>query len=84
MSVAWHDPKVKLPEDGDECLLLPHQQGLVTSHVYGPILWRAETGGGVWLDIFATPEAGEIIRPAQVSLWTLWDPIAPPEEADDV
>jgi hypothetical protein len=76
--VDWHDPKVKLPEDGQACLLLPHDQGLMTSHVYGPITWRAEAvGGGCWLDIFATPEAGEIIHPVQVSLWTLWDPIAP-------
>jgi hypothetical protein len=79
----WHDPKTKLPDDGQECLLLPHQQGLITSHVYGPIMWRAEMADGCWLDIFATAEAGELIRPDQVRLWTLWDPIAPREDDDD-
>jgi hypothetical protein len=75
----WHDPKVKLPEDGQECLLMTHSRGLITQAVYGPIAWQ----GGVWLDLFRTPEAGELIRPADVALWTLWEPIAPREDHDD-
>lgn len=78
--IEWHDPKVKLPEDGQECLLMPHAQGLISDHVYGPIPWHATNGA--WLDLFATPAAGEIIYPSQVAIWTLWGPIAPPEEED--
>jgi hypothetical protein len=74
----WYDPKVKLPEDGEQCLLMPHERGgLVTTHVFGPMPWNAKNG--CWLDIFATPEAGEMVDPAQVGCWTLWAPIAPAE-----
>lgn len=79
--VEWHDPKVKLPEDGEECLLLPPDPGgIVTNRVYGPIAWHANSSA--WLDLFASPEAGEIIRPDLVALWTPWFPIAPASEED--
>jgi hypothetical protein len=76
--IEWHDPSVKLPEDGEECLLMPRDHGgLVTLHVFGPMPWHEQTG--TWLDIFASPEAGEMVRPDQVGCWTLWAPIEPPE-----
>ena len=79
--VEWHDPKVKLPEDDEECLLLPHARGLLTQAVYGPISWHAPSGA--WLDLFRTPEAGEMIHPDNVALWTPWAPIAPFEPEDE-
>lgn len=74
--IEWHDPNAKLPEDGDECLLLPQDDGsIITNRVFGPIAWHANSGA--WLDLFATPEAGEIVSPKLVGLWTLWEPIMP-------
>ena len=29
--IEWHDPKVKLPNDGDECLLMPLDHGGLTT-----------------------------------------------------
>ncbi len=75
MTIEWHDPKNRLPEDGDVCLLMAPARGLLTASVYGPIHWHGQSG--LWLDIFRTPEAGEAVHPDHVALWTLWDPIAP-------
>ena len=77
MTIEWHDPKNRLPEDGDVCLLMAPARSLLTASVYGPIHWHAQSG--LWLDIFRTPEAGEAVHPDHVALWTLWDPIAPPD-----
>lgn len=81
MTVEWHDPKNKLPEDGEECLLMPIDNGsIITLQVYGPIAWHANSG--TWMDLFATPEAGEVVKPEVVGRWTLWEPIAPREDED--
>lgn len=78
MSVTWHKPQDRLPEDGEECLLMPPDHGgMTTVPVFGPIPWHAQSG--MWLDLFATPEAGTCIKTEQVALWTLWAPIQPPE-----
>ena len=55
--------------------------GLLTASVYGPIHWHAQSS--LCLDIFRTPEAGEAVHPDHVALWTLWDPIAPPDVDED-
>lgn len=76
--IQWFDPESQLPEDGQECLIMPHDRGgLVTIGVFGPI--RFDGKSKCWLDIFRTPEAGTIIAVADVGCWTLWEPIAPPE-----
>jgi hypothetical protein len=78
----WFDPAHKLPEDGQECLLMPHaHDGLVTIGVFGPIIWKAGTDDspGLWVDLFREAQAGAIVAPKDVGCWTLWEPIAPPE-----
>lgn len=78
MSIQWFDPAKQLPEDGEECLLMPHDHGgLTTIVVFGPILWNANQQA--WLDLFRDPEAGTVISANDVGCWTLWEPIAPPE-----
>jgi len=81
MTIEWHDPKKRLPDDGDVCLLMASARGLLTASVYGPVHWHAPDG--LWLDIFRTAEAGEPVHPAQVALWTLWDPIAPADVEEE-
>jgi hypothetical protein len=75
VTIEWHNPKNRLPEDGDVCLLMAPARGPLTASVYGPIHWHAQSG--LWLDIFRTAEAGEAVHPDRVALWTLWDPIEP-------
>lgn len=73
----WFDPKEKLPENGQECLLMPVDHGgLTTVGVYGPIIWHAKDG--FWVDIFRDPEAGSLVKPEQVGKWCDWASIAPP------
>jgi hypothetical protein len=75
---GWFDPSIKLPEDGQECLLMPRDHGgLVTIPVYGPIAWKAT---GAWFDVFRDPEGGVIVHPDDVGCWRLWDPIAPSDD----
>ena len=75
----WFKPEDKLPEDGQECLLMPHDHGgMCTIGVFGPIRWNEKNK--CWLDIFRDPEAGTMLNPAQVGLWSDWESIAPKEE----
>lgn len=79
MSIEWFDPSQKLPNDGEQCLLMPRDHGgLTTIAVYGPIAWREVDK--MWVDLFRDPEAGSCVKPDQVGCWTLWEPIAPPDE----
>lgn len=79
MTVEWFDPSEKLPNDGEECLLMPRDHGgALTLGVYGPIMWREKEK--MWVDLFRTSEAGELVKPDQVGCWTLWEPIAPPDD----
>jgi hypothetical protein len=74
--IVWFDPAQKLPEDGQECLLMPPgHDGLLTSPVFGPIPWNAREQ--LWIDVFRDPAAGALIRPDQVGCWTDWEAIAP-------
>jgi hypothetical protein len=77
--MTWFNPKEKLPEDGQECLLMPiNRGGMTTVPVYGPIAWRAKDQ--VWMDIFRDPEAGSMVTPEQVGQWRDWESIAPTED----
>lgn len=77
-AIVWFDPKERLPEEGQECLLVPHDHGgLRTVPVYGPIAWKAP----VWLDLWRESEGGSMVSPAVVGLWTPWEPIEPKEPA---
>lgn len=79
MSVTWFDPEKTLPEDQQECLLMPHDHGgLVTIHVYGPIRYDAKLNA--WFDLFSSSQAGEIVSAKDVGCWTPWEPIAPPDD----
>lgn len=73
--IEWFDPKDKLPEDGQECLLLSKSEGLISVAVCGPIEYSA--AHGFWIDLFASPEAGEVITKNLVAKWTLWELIKP-------
>ena len=78
MGVQWHKPEDVLPGHGQECLLMPRDHGgLTTVGVFGPIAWHEESR--MWLDIFRDADAGCVVKPDQVGLWTLWEPIAPQE-----
>ncbi len=76
----WFDPKDKLPDDKQECLLMPPEREMVTTPIFGPIMWRAKDG--VWLDIFRDPEAGTVVKVEQVGLWCDWQSIAPKENGE--
>lgn len=74
----WFDPKVKLPENNQECLLMPQDHvGLTTIGVFGPITWDEQSKA--WIDIFRDAEAGAIIQLDKVGLWCDWESIAPKE-----
>jgi hypothetical protein len=74
----WFDPAEKLPEDGQECLLMPHDDGgLVTVGVHGPITYRADLKA--WCDLFSSRESGTIVAAADVGCWTDWGPLEPPD-----
>jgi len=79
---AWFNPKDKLPEDGQRCLLMPPDHGrMITTPVFGPIMWSAKNK--MWLDIFRDPETGTLVRIEQVGLWCDWESIAPKKEMID-
>ena len=74
----WFDPAKTLPEDGQECILMPHdKKGLLTVGVFGPIRYDAKLKA--WVDLFSSPEAGTMVSAGDVGCWTLWEPISPPE-----
>lgn len=74
----WFDPKDKLPEDKQECLLMPIDHGgLTTVGVYGPIAWWGKEQ--CWMDMFRDPEAGSLVKPDVVGKWCDWNSIAPKE-----
>lgn len=76
---VWYKPADKLPEDGQECLLMPHDSGgLTTVGVFGPIMWSGKNQ--CWLDIFRDADAGSMIDVDRVGVWTPWDPIKPKVE----
>jgi hypothetical protein len=80
--MAWHKPSDQLPEDNQECILLSHDPGgFGKASVYGPIAWRSpkegESSKGMWWDLFATPEAGEVVSIEHVAYWRPWDEVEP-------
>lgn len=76
--VEWFDPDERLPDDGVECLIMPHAHfGLTTVGVFGPIAWHAASGA--WLDVFRDPEAGTLVHRKDVGCWTPWAPLSPPD-----
>jgi hypothetical protein len=76
--IEWFDPAKKLPDDGQQCLIMGHaQSGLLTEAVFGPIAWNAKEQ--MWLDIFRDPEHGTLVKSDQVGCWTAWEPIKPPD-----
>jgi len=74
----WFNPKDKLPENGQVCLLMPPDRGMVTTPVFGPIMWSQSNN--CWLDIFASPEVGTMVTPEMVGVWCDWKSIAPKTE----
>jgi len=79
----WFDPQIKLPADGQECLLRAIDRGMITTPIFGPIMWSQKNN--CWLDIFSSPEAGTVVTPDLVGLWCDWESIAPetPKEAEN-
>lgn len=78
VNIEWHDPAEKLPVDGQDCLVMPHDNGgLVTVGVHGPISYRADLNA--WCDLFSSAESGTILEASKVGCWTLWGPLEPPD-----
>ena len=74
----WHKPtdksarqRARVSPDAD----LGVHRAAITCPVWGPIRWSERNK--VWLDILSSREAGTMIAPDQVGLWTLWEPIMP-------
>jgi len=79
-AIDWYDPAKQLPEENEECLLMPHENGgLLTVAVFGPIRWHAQSQ--CWLDLFRDPEAGAMIAPHDVGCWCAWDAVKPSDES---
>jgi hypothetical protein len=77
--IEWFNPKIKLPNDGQECLLIPLFTGQIcTIPVYGPIMWSSKNN--LWIDILRNPNTGECISPDQIDLWTDWVILSPYNE----
>lgn len=81
----WIDCDDQMPTERGLYLLYSKQH----DQVLGPIPWIPDsTGkGGLWADLFATPEAGVSYLPPVVSHWVRWDDVKPvlkPKEAVDV
>ena len=75
----WTKVSDKMPNDNDDCLLLSKNADVVV----GPIVFKANAGGGAWLDIFATPEAGYIYTTKQVGWWMLFEDPSLSEDPED-
>lgn len=72
--VDWHKPEDRLPDDGQVCMILSkHSNAAIAAIVF------KSTGGweGVWVDLFAMPEAGAMYAPDVVWAWCDWDEIKP-------
>ena len=81
MKIEWLKPSNKLPQNEQECLLMPdYGDSFLTTPVFGPIMWSSKNN--VWLDLFRDPEAGTLVKPEEVGLWTLWEPIKPTEDEE--
>lgn len=72
--MKWTHVDDGLPMNNTECLIYSDEH----EQVIGPILWKREqddeTKPGVWLDLFATPEAGHAYSPKKpVTYWVAWE-----------
>lgn len=64
---TWRKVSECMPENGQSCLLIPRGSNFGQLTIHGPIPWNES--GKCWLDLFATPEAGEFIGVKQVAYW---------------
>lgn len=72
----WRHVDERLPLDGELCLICQWNEGVV-----GPIVWKLESN--MWLDLFATPEAGMCYEPHKpITHWKLSDLPESPSERD--
>lgn len=76
MAIDWFKPSEKLPEDGQECLLIPPYVGTPYSGVIrAPLTWSQELQA--WIDGNQPPYKATV---DQVGLWTDWGILKPPAE----
>jgi len=66
--IDWKKCSDAMPDDQQQCILYSEENDAVA----GPLPFRSDMKG--WLDFFATPEAGTVYTPEQVSHWAPWNP----------
>lgn len=67
----WIKVTDRLPENNQMCLLY----GEASNSVLGPVIYKVDekVGKGMWIDLFATPEAGAAYSPEDgVTHWQPW------------
>ena len=69
--IEWFRPSDKLPEHNQRCLIV-NKAG---ANLWGPIGFKRDGNTGIWLDMFGTPEAGEMVGPDDVGAWCAWDDV---------
>lgn len=69
--IEWIACKDQMPTERKEYLLYSEASGQVA----GPFPWVPDKDGknGMWIDLFATPEAGECYGPPTVSHYAVWN-----------
>jgi len=85
----WVNVKDRLPLNNTLCLIYAAQDDACM----GPIIWKREQDdearGGIWLDLFATSEAGVGFSPIDkpggiITHWAEWTPPADAKEARNI
>jgi hypothetical protein len=70
--IEWNSVKDKLPKVNDMCLLYSDEH----DRCVGPFSWSTfqDGSGGMWVDFFASPEAGAAYKPEEhISHWAIWN-----------
>lgn len=69
--IEWIACKDKMPTERGKFLLYSEKQDVVV----GPYPWvpSPDGGEGMWVDLFATPEAGQCYGPPAVSHYAVWN-----------
>lgn len=68
--IAWKNVKKMRPENKQSCFITQEANGLSTFPIIGPIFYEAKAD--LFMDLWATPEAGACYPIKELDLW--WCP----------
>lgn len=56
--IDWKNSKEERPEAGQSCFITAAHDGFSSFPILGPMMFQETDSGGMFIDLFATPEAG--------------------------